>query len=109
MEKLGSASDVPPGSMKGFTTAGKKLLIANIGGTFHAMDAVCSHMGGDLTKGRLEKNVVTCPLHGSRFDVTTGKVVGNVSYLIKTLTRRTAVDLKTYRVTVQEGSLFVDI
>jgi len=41
--------------------------------------------------------------------VTTGKVVGNVSYLIKTLTRRMASDLKTYRVTVQDGSLFVDL
>jgi 3-phenylpropionate/trans-cinnamate dioxygenase ferredoxin subunit len=109
MEKLGSASDVPPGSMKGFTAGRKRILVANIDGTFHAMDAVCSHMRGDLTKGRLEKNVVTCPLHGSRFDVTTGKVVGNVSYLVKTLTRRTAVDLKSYRVTVQEGSLFVDL
>jgi nitrite reductase/ring-hydroxylating ferredoxin subunit len=109
MEKLGPASDVPPGSMKGFIAGRKRILVANIDGTFHAMDAVCSHMRGDLVKGKLEKNVVTCPRHGSRFDVTTGKVVGNVSYLIKTLTRRMASDLKTYRVTVQDGSLFVDL
>lgn len=95
--------------MRGFTPAGKKILVANIGGTFHAMDAVCSHMGGDLTKGRLNANVVTCPRHGSRFDVTTGKVVGNVSFLVKTATGKVATDLKTYRVTVQDGSLFVEV
>jgi len=109
MEKLGPSSEVPPGSLRGFTVGGKKILVANIGGAFHAMDAVCSHMQGDLTRGRLEGNVVTCPRHGSRFDVTTGKVVGNVSFLVKTATGKVATDLKTYRVTVQDGSLFVDL
>jgi 3-phenylpropionate/trans-cinnamate dioxygenase ferredoxin subunit len=108
-EKLGPASEIMAGSLKGFTPAGKKILVANIGGTFHAMDAVCSHMQGDLAKGRLEGSVVTCPRHGSRFDVTTGKVVGNVSTLVKYATGKVATDLKTYPVTVQDGSLFVDI
>ena len=108
-EKLGVASEISQGSMKGFTAGGKKILVANIGGAFHAMDAVCSHMQGDLAKGRLEGSVVTCPRHGSRFDVTTGKVVGNVSTLVKYATGRVASDLKTYPVTVQDGTLFVDI
>jgi 3-phenylpropionate/trans-cinnamate dioxygenase ferredoxin subunit len=95
--------------MRGFTAAGKKILVANIGGTFHAMDAVCSHMQGDLSKGKLAGSVVTCPRHGSRYDVTTGKVVGNVSSLIRITTGKVATDLKTYRVTVQDGSLFVEV
>ena len=34
-------------------------------------------MHGDLSKGKLEGKVVTCPRHGSRFDVTTGsRLVG---------------------------------
>lgn len=109
MEKLGPSSEIPPGSMRGFTAAGKKILVANIGGTFHAMDAVCSHMQGDLSKGKLAGSVVTCPRHGSRYDVTTGKVVGNVSSLIRITTGKVATDLKTYRVTVQDGSLFVEV
>jgi 3-phenylpropionate/trans-cinnamate dioxygenase ferredoxin subunit len=32
-------------------------------------------MGGNLSKGMLEGNTVTCPRHKSKFDVTTGKVV----------------------------------
>ena len=32
-------------------------------------------MGGDLSKGTLEGNTVTCPKHKSKFDVTTGKVI----------------------------------
>ncbi|MDD1654392.1 MAG: Rieske 2Fe-2S domain-containing protein [Methanomicrobiales archaeon] len=108
-EKLGLTSEIPQGTLKGFTAGGKKILVANIGGTFHAMDAVCSHMQGDLTKGKLEKSIVTCPRHGSRFDVTTGKVVGNVSSLIRIATGKVATDLKTYPVTVQDGTLFVEV
>jgi 3-phenylpropionate/trans-cinnamate dioxygenase ferredoxin component len=108
-EKLGPASEIAQGSTKGFTAGGKKILVANIGGTFHAMDAVCSHMQGDLTKGKFDKNIVTCPRHGSRYDVTTGKVVGNVSTLIRISTGKVATDLKTYPITVQDGSLFVEI
>jgi nitrite reductase/ring-hydroxylating ferredoxin subunit len=108
-EHLGPASEIPQGSLKGFTAGGKKILVANIGGTFHVMDAVCSHMQGDLTKGKLAGTVVTCPRHGSRFDVTTGKVVGNVSSLIRIATGKVATDLKTYPVSVQDGSLFVEL
>ncbi len=32
-------------------------------------------MGGPLDEGKLEEKVVTCPWHGSRFDVSNGKVV----------------------------------
>ena len=32
-------------------------------------------MGGPLAEGKLEGNVVQCPWHGSRFDITTGKVL----------------------------------
>ena len=30
-------------------------------------------MGGDLLKGKLDGKIVTCPRHGSKFDITTGE------------------------------------
>jgi 3-phenylpropionate/trans-cinnamate dioxygenase ferredoxin subunit len=51
----------------------KEILIANVDGSFHAIANPCTHRGGDLSKGALIDNVVTCPVHGSRFDVITGK------------------------------------
>jgi 3-phenylpropionate/trans-cinnamate dioxygenase ferredoxin subunit len=32
-------------------------------------------MKGNLSKGKLNGTIVTCPLHGSQFDLKTGKVV----------------------------------
>jgi nitrite reductase/ring-hydroxylating ferredoxin subunit len=64
--------DVPVGSMISVNLKGIKVLLANIAGNIYAMRSICPHMGGDLSKGLLTGQVVTCPLHGSQFDVTNG-------------------------------------
>ena len=69
------ASDVAPGKMVGADVAGERILVANVEGEVFAMRAKCNHMGGPLDKGTLEGNVVTCPLHGSKWDVKTGNLV----------------------------------
>jgi 3-phenylpropionate/trans-cinnamate dioxygenase ferredoxin subunit len=67
--------DLPPGKMVGADVAGERILLANVEGEFYAMRAKCNHMGGPLDRGTLERNVVTCPLHGSKWDVRTGTLV----------------------------------
>jgi len=67
--------EIPPGKMIGTDVSGERILVANVGGQFYAMRAKCNHMGGPLDKGTLEDNVVTCPLHGSKWDVKTGYLV----------------------------------
>ena len=68
-------ADFPPGTMKVVQAAGMDVMIANVGGSFYALPNRCTHVGGPLGKGRLVGSVVTCPLHGSKFDVKTGAVV----------------------------------
>ena len=67
------ASDIPAGSMKMIMVAGKEILVANVNGKHYAIPNRCTHNNGDLSKGKLEGNVVTCPKHGQRFDLTTGR------------------------------------
>ena len=69
------AADVPPGKMIGAEISGEPILVANVDGEFYAMRAKCNHMGGRLDKGTLDGNVVTCPLHASKWDVRTGALV----------------------------------
>ncbi len=75
-EKAADVSELPAGKMKSFMLGGEEVLLANIGGTFYAIRNRCTHMGGPLSRGVLNGHVVTCPLHGSKFDVETGKVMG---------------------------------
>ncbi len=64
--------EIPIGTMKSFKMGDKEVLVVNYGGKFYAIGNRCTHARGDLSKGKLEGNIVTCPRHGSKFDVTTG-------------------------------------
>ena len=67
--------EILEGKMIAANAGGERILIAKVGGKFYAMRAECNHMGGSLDKGTLESSVVTCPLHGSKWDVKTGALV----------------------------------
>jgi nitrite reductase/ring-hydroxylating ferredoxin subunit len=68
-------SEIPAGKMKKVTLQGKAVLLANVNGNYYAIEGKCTHMGGDLSQGSLQGSIVTCPKHGAKFDVTTGKVI----------------------------------
>ena len=73
---VAKTDEIASGQMKSVKSAGKDLLITNIDGKYYAIGSKCSHHGGDLSKGKLNGKIITCPLHGSKFDVTTGKLTG---------------------------------
>ena len=53
--------------------AGEPLAVYHVGSGFHACADRCPHAGAILSEGELESGVVTCPRHGSQFDVATGE------------------------------------
>ncbi|HEV7700119.1 MAG TPA: Rieske 2Fe-2S domain-containing protein [Pyrinomonadaceae bacterium] len=73
--RVGSAKDIAENQMRVFDVAGTEVSIANTQGELHAFDDKCTHMGCSLAKGKLDGTTVTCPCHGSEFDVTTGAVL----------------------------------
>ena len=71
-------SEISIGDSKSFsikTAEGKDIEIAvfNIDGIFYAISNTCIHKGGPLTKGFLDKDIVTCPWHGWKYSVKDGK------------------------------------
>ncbi|PKL66446.1 MAG: hypothetical protein CVV28_10610 [Methanobacteriales archaeon HGW-Methanobacteriales-1] len=108
MEKLCELKDISEGTMKGFSVQEKQILIANVSGNFYAIDAICTHRGGYLPDGKLSNNLVICPVHGTQYDVTTGKVIKNVSSLMKFLTGE-ASDLNRYEVFIEDNSIFIEL
>ena len=99
-------SDIPIGKMKKVQVDGIDVLIANVNGKFYAVSSECTHFGGDLSEGVLEGNVVVCPNHKARFDVTTGKVVSPPK---EALSRPNIEDLSMYLVKVENQNIMVDI
>ncbi len=68
-------SELNEGQMRRVTTDGARILLAKRNGQIHAIAEVCSHLGGPLADGQFEGTQVTCPWHGSCFDVTDGRVI----------------------------------
>jgi nitrite reductase/ring-hydroxylating ferredoxin subunit len=71
--EVAKISEIPSGKMKHTEVNGKEIMIANINGKFYALTDRCGHMNALLSMGNLTGNTVTCPFHGAKFDVTTGK------------------------------------
>jgi nitrite reductase/ring-hydroxylating ferredoxin subunit len=92
--------------MKSVKLQDKEILIANVSGNYYAIDNRCTHAGGDLSQGVLEGNIVTCPRHHARFDVTTGRVVSHPKLA---LFHPKAKDEPTYQVKVEDDSIMVKL
>jgi nitrite reductase/ring-hydroxylating ferredoxin subunit len=68
--------ELPAAGTVGVEVEGRKVLLHRAGGgEVQALDDVCSHAGGLLSRGEVAGCVVTCPLHGSRFDLRDGHIV----------------------------------
>lgn len=69
------STEIIEGEMHVVDVDGTKVTLTRIDGRLHAFDDTCTHAGCSLADGELEGTVVTCPCHGSRFDVTSGAVL----------------------------------
>ena len=67
--------DLPEDELTGLDVDGRKVLLHRSGQDVRALDDVCSHAGGLLSRGTLDGCVVECPLHGSRFDLRDGRIL----------------------------------
>ena len=70
--EAGRTSDLQDGNKKKITIQGQEIMLARVGDKYYAVQNRCSHMSGDLSAGTLEGTVITCPRHGSQFDITDG-------------------------------------
>ena len=94
---VATVSELPPGQMKWVAVARERVLLANVEGSFYALQDRCGHKWAPLSRGRLDGHIVECPLHFAQYDVRTGKLVdGPVS-----------ADLPTYEVRVEGDTVYV--
>ncbi len=109
----GRVDDLADGAMTELSLGNFRVLLARVGDACYAADAACPHMGGRLAHGRLEGTVVTCPRHGSRFDLSDGHVVrwlkgsGLVPRFFTLL--KPPRPLRTFNVKIERGEVFVAV
>ena len=72
-ERVASVNDIPSGGRMSVLVDDLPSLLIRIGEEFFAVEDVCSHDGQPLTTGTLEDCSISCPRHGARFDLRTGR------------------------------------
>jgi nitrite reductase/ring-hydroxylating ferredoxin subunit len=96
--KLGPISDFAEGTIRPVTCNGKMLAVANVSGKLQVIANTCCHKGGPLGEGTLAGNIVACPWHGWRFDVSSGACVNNP-----------AAKIATYESKIENNDLLVKV
>lgn len=82
-----------------FDHEGRTYVVYNTKKGYFASDGHCTHEEQHLEDGLVIGTVIECPLHQGRFDIPTGKA----------LSAPVCVDLKTYPVKLEDGSIFISL
>ncbi len=75
-ERACAVADVPTDEALGVTIGAYDVAVARHGDEFFAIQDLCSHAAVALSEGEVADCTVECWLHGSRFDLRTGKPTG---------------------------------
>ena len=92
-----AADALPDGASQIVYSGGDQVALFNVGGQLYAVGNRCSHANGPLAEGAVEGTCVTCPWHGSRFDLASGRPQGGPA----------VKPVPTYGVKVEEGGIFL--
>lgn len=96
---VGASDEWADGTMKTIEVEGRSILLARSNDILYAVDGKCSHMGMDLSKGKLDGRTVDCRLHHAVFDLETGKVIRNLA----------AKDLRAYHISEKDGRVILTL
>ena len=78
--EVAGLEQIRPGAGSRFAIAGKEIAVFNVNGKICAIADTCPHAGGSLGMGKVNGTIVTCPVHGMKFDVTTGCFAGTSDF-----------------------------
>lgn len=70
-------SDFPAEGKASARLGGWQVLVTKGEAGYHAINDRCTHQAALLSGGRIRRGAIMCPLHGARFDLASGRCVGN--------------------------------
>lgn len=94
---VAAETELKPGQMKRVRVGGRRLLLANAEGTHYCVDEMCSHEDYSLYLGCVKERTIKCSLHGSYFDLETGRPLCDPA----------DSPIRTYPVKLEDGRVWV--
>lgn len=94
---VGATDEIAPQTVREIDYEDTSIAVVNLGGTFHAIENLCTHDYELLSGGTIEGEEIVCPRHGARFCIRTGAVTAPPAY----------EELATFPVEVRDGRVRV--
>ena len=95
--KVTRTDQLPAGARKLCNIEDRRIAVFNLGGSLFSIDNHCTHRDGPVGAGELKESVTTCPWHGWRFNVTSGRCLED------------GANLRCYPVHVEGSDVFIDV
>jgi len=97
--KIAKTSDIPNNKGKEVNVNGNRVAVFHANGKYYALAAFGRHQDGSLAPGKIDGEVVECPLHFWHYNIRTGELL---DYLKD-------VKLETYNLDIRGNDIFIDI
>lgn len=97
-KKIAEKNSIEKGKGKEFKIDDRRIAVFNQD-EYYALDALCVHQDGAIAPGKLEEDIVECPVHFWHYNIKTGKLLDYLN----------DVKLQTYKVEKRKDGIYVDV
>ena len=97
--KVANKDELRQGKGKELNVDGTRIALFKANGRFYAIEALCRHQDGSLAPGKLDGEIVECPLHSWHYNVRTGELLDYLE----------GVKLTTYGLHVKDNAIYLDV
>jgi 3-phenylpropionate/trans-cinnamate dioxygenase ferredoxin subunit len=95
---LVAEADFPEEGKLAARIAGWSVLVVRSDEGFNALNDRCTHQAALLSGGKVRRGAIMCPLHGARFEATTGRCIGGAY-----------ADLRRFELRIADGMIEVAV
>jgi nitrite reductase (NADH) small subunit len=97
--KVAQRAEIKENGGKELNVNGTRVALFHANGKYYAIEALCRHQDGSLAPGKIDGEVIECPLHSWHYNIRTGELLDYLE----------GVKLTTYKVDVQGNDIYIEV
>jgi nitrite reductase/ring-hydroxylating ferredoxin subunit len=97
--KIANKDEIHEGNGKEVTVNGQRIALFLSNNKYYAIEALCRHQDGSLAPGKVQGEVVECPLHFWHYNIRTGELLDYID----------GVKLNTFDIEVRKNEIYLDV
>ena len=97
--KVASKDDIREGNGKELSINGQRIALFLSKHKYYAIEALCRHQDGSLAPGKINGEIVECPLHSWHYNIRTGELLDYME----------GIKLTTFPVEIRKNEIYLDV